>query len=49
MSSMSDAFFLISFQMSMVKMVEAELKIEVREDIRAASMTANIRPRIPKG
>ena len=30
--------------MSMVKIVEAELKIEVKEDIRAASITANISP-----
>ena len=28
----------------MVKIVDAELKIEVREDIKAANMTANIRP-----
>jgi hypothetical protein len=33
--------------MSMVKMVEAELKTEVREDMRAAIMTASIRPRSP--
>ncbi len=47
MSSRSEAFFLMSFQMSMVKMVEAELKMEVREDIRAASITASIRPFTP--
>ena len=35
--------------MSMVKMVELELKMDVREDIRAASMTANMRPRTPTG
>jgi len=29
----------------MVKMVEAELKIEVSEDISAANITANINPR----
>ena len=29
----------------MVKMVEAELKIEVSEDISAANITANIKPR----
>ena len=33
--------------MSMVKMVEEELKMEVREDIRAASITAIMAPRIP--
>ena len=48
MSSTSDAFFLMSFQMSIVKMVDAELKIEVREDISAASITASMRPRMPK-
>ncbi len=47
MSSKSDASFLMSFQMSMVKMVEAELKMEVREDIRAASITASMRPFMP--
>ena len=35
--------------MSMVKMVELELKMEVREDMRAASMTASMRPRTPTG
>jgi hypothetical protein len=35
--------------MSWAKMVEAELKMEVSEDIRAANMTANIRPRRPTG
>ena len=34
--------------MSMVKMVEEELKMEVREDIRAANITANIMPRAPE-
>jgi hypothetical protein len=33
--------------MSMVKMVEAELKTEVSEDIRAAIITASIMPRSP--
>ena len=33
----------------MVKMVELELKMEVREDMRAASMTASMRPRTPTG
>ncbi len=31
----------------MVKMVEAELKTEVREDMRAAIITASISPRSP--
>ncbi len=46
-SSKSEAFLRISFQMSMVKMVEAELKMEVREDMRAANITANIIPLKP--
>ena len=33
----------------MVKRVDAELKIEVREDMRAASITASIRPETPVG
>ena len=33
----------------MVKMVDEELKMDVNEDIRAASMTANIMPLIPLG
>ena len=33
----------------MVNRVDAELKIEVREDMRAASITANIRPETPVG
>ena len=32
----------------MVKIVDAELKIEVSEDIRAANMTAIIKPLMPK-
>ena len=44
---MGDGFFRTSFQMSMVKMVEEELKMEVREDIRAANITANIIPLKP--
>ena len=47
-SSRSEAFFLMSFHMSMVKIVDAELKMEVREDMSAASMTASIKPRIPE-
>ena len=48
-SSTSEGFFLILVQMSMVKMVEAELKTEVREDMRAAIITASISPRSPVG
>lgn len=33
--------------MSMVNRVEAELKMDVNEDISAASITANIRPERP--
>lgn len=46
-SSVSEGLALILVQMSMVKMVEDELKIEVREDIKAAIITASIRPRAP--
>ena len=35
--------------MSMVKMVEEELKIDVKEDMRAAIMTASIIPLAPVG
>ena len=31
--------------MSMVKMVDEELKMDVREDMRAANITANIIPK----
>lgn len=41
---MSDAFFLILVQMSIVKMVEEELKMDVNELIRAANITASMRP-----
>lgn len=34
--------------MSMVKMVDAELKMEVNDDINAANITANMRPRNPE-
>lgn len=40
---------LMRVYMSMVKIVDDELKIEVRDDISAANMTANIRPRRPAG
>ena len=35
--------------MSMVKSVDDELKMEEREDIKAATITANIRPLRPSG
>ena len=34
--------------MSIVKIVDEELKMEVREDIRAANITASIMPRAPE-
>lgn len=43
-NSMSEGFLRIRVQISMVKMVELELKIDVRELIRAANITANIIP-----
>ena len=46
-SSVSEGLALTLVQMSIVKMVEDELKIEVRDDIRAAIITASIRPRAP--
>ena len=46
-SSVSEGLFLTLVQMSMVKIVEEELKIEVREDMSAAIITASIRPRAP--
>ena len=48
-SSMSEAFLRIRLQISMVKIVEDELKMEVREDMRAAIMTASMTPRAPVG
>ena len=47
-SSLSDGRPLIRVQMSMVKMVEEELKMEVREDISAAIITASIIPLAPE-
>ena len=47
-NSVSDGFRRIRVQISIVKMVEDELKIDVREDIRAAIMTANISPLAPE-
>ncbi len=49
MSSISLAFFLIRFQISIVNMTEHELNTEVSEDIRAAIMTATINPLKPLG
>lgn len=46
-SSTSVACLRILVQMSMVKMVEEELKMEVREDMRAANITASISPDSP--
>ena len=46
-SSVSEGFLLNLVQISMVKMVEEELKMEVREDIKAANITAIIAPLIP--
>ena len=43
-SSMSEAFLRMRVQMSMVKMVELELKMEVSELMRAANITASIKP-----
>ena len=47
-SSLSEGRPLILVHMSMVKMVEEELKIEVREDISAAIITASIIPLAPE-
>ena len=47
-SSISVAFLRILLQMSMVKMVELELKMDVREDISAAIITAIMIPRRPE-
>ena len=43
-SSISEAFFRMRVQISMVKIVEDELKIDVNELISAANITANMRP-----
>lgn len=47
-SSHSDALDRNVFHRSIVKMVLALLKMEVREDMRAAIITAIIRPRSPE-
>lgn len=49
MSSHSDARDLKLFHRSMVKMVLELLKMEVRDDMRAAIITAIIRPLSPGG
>lgn len=49
MSSLSDARGRMWFHKSMVKMVLALLKMEVREDMRAATITAIMSPRSPGG
>ena len=46
--SNSVGFFLICVQISIVKIVDEELKIEVREDSSAAIITAIIKPDSPK-
>jgi hypothetical protein len=43
-SSMSEAFLRMRVQMSMVKMVELELKMDVSELMSAANITASIKP-----
>ena len=43
-NSADEAFGLNFFQMSMVKRVEPELKVAVREDISAANITARSKP-----
>ena len=48
MSSLSAACGRRRVQMSMVKRVLLLLKMEAREDMRAASITASIRPRSPE-
>ena len=47
-SSVSEGRVRTSGQMSIVNIVEEELKMEVREDISAAIITASIRPRAPE-
>lgn len=49
MSSTSDAFLWMRRQMSMVKMVDEELKMEVSDDTSADIITASIKPRRPSG
>jgi hypothetical protein len=49
MSSCCEALLRKRLQMSMVNMEEAELKMEVRDDMRAASSAANMTPLMPVG
>ena len=44
---MSEAFLRMRVQMSIVKMVEDELNIDVSDDISADIITANINPLAP--
>lgn len=46
-NSLSVDCFLIRFHISMVKRVDALLKMDVKELITAAIITATIRPRMP--
>lgn len=46
-NSFSVEFFLNLVQTSIVKMADAELKMDVRDDIKAAIITANINPAKP--
>ena len=48
-NSFEDAFCLNFLYRSMVKSVELELKMEVRSDMSAASITEIMIPRIPSG
>ena len=48
-SSFSFVFGRIILYMSTVKMVEVELKIELRDEVRAANITDIINPRRPLG
>ena len=47
MISISEAFFLIWHQMSIANIVQLLLNMEVNDDIRAANITANIKPLAP--
>lgn len=48
MTSSSEAVFLICNQMSIANIVQLLLNMEVRDDIRAANITANIKPLAPE-
>ena len=47
-NSISDGFLRMRVQISMVKMVDEELKIDVNELMKAANITDSIRPVKPK-